>query len=198
MADTVWSAWWDRLRGRLRPAPCPYSLAGALEVPGRRLVAGPERVLTAFGIHSGERVLEIGPGIGFYSVEAARRVAPSGRLICLDIQQEMLIEARRRVAVAEQRADFLRGDAGTLPLRSASVDQVFLITVLGELPDRRAALKEIRRVLVPGGRLSVCEQFPDPDFVTPRTLRRDLRAAGFIEVRTRGYLFYTSTWSKPA
>jgi ubiquinone/menaquinone biosynthesis C-methylase UbiE len=71
---------------------------------------------------------------------------------------------------------------------------VFLITVLGELPDRPAALKEIQRVLRPGGHLSVSEQFPDPDFVTTSALRRELRAARFTEERTRGYLFYTSTW----
>jgi ubiquinone/menaquinone biosynthesis C-methylase UbiE len=174
--------------------PCPYSLAHALEIPGRRFVAGPERVLSAFGIRAGERVLEIGPGTGFYSVEAARRIGSSGRLICLDIQQEMLLDARRRAVAAQEIADFVRGDACQLPLRSASVDHVFLITVLGELPDRPAALKEIQRVLRPGGHLSVSEQFPDPDFVTTSALRRELRAARFTEERTRGYLFYTSTW----
>ena len=197
MAESILSAWWERLRGRLQPKPCPYSLAPALEVPGRRLVAGPERVLSAVGIRTGDTVLEIGPGTGFYSVEAARRVAPSGRLICLDIQREMLLETRRRVVAAALRADFVCADAGTLPLRSASVDKVYLITVLGEIPDRQVALQEIRRVLRPGGQLSVSEQFPDPDFITRRTLRRELGAAGFVETRTRGHLFYTSTWSRP-
>ena len=195
LSPTILQAWWERLAGRLRPRACPYSLAGALEVPGRRLVAAPERVLDAFGLQAGETVLEIGPGTGFYSIEAARRVATDGGLICLDVQPEMLQHTRRRLQAANLEAGFVQADACALPLRSASVDRVLLVTVLGEIPDRQAALAEIGRVLHPGGHLSVAEQFPDPDFVTRRTLRRQLSAAGFAEVKTRGWLFYTSTWS---
>ncbi len=194
MADSILRAWWDRLRGRLQPRPCPYSLASALEMPGRRLVAHPRRILGAFGLRPGDWVLELGPGTGFYSLEAARRVGRSGRLVCLDIQGEMLRETRRRLTVAGPMADFVQGDAAALPLRSTSVDHVYLITVLGELPDRTTALAEIRRVLRPGGRLWVSEQFPDPDFVTRGSLGRELRAAGFAEEATRGHLVYTSTW----
>lgn len=198
MAESIVGAWWERLRGRLRPRPCPYSLAGALEMPGRGLVAAPRRVLEAFGIGPGMTVLEIGPGTGFYSLEAARRVGPSGRLVCLDLQPEMLLHTRRRLEGSGHRAAFLRADALALPLRSESVDHVLLITVLGEIPDRAATLAEIRRVVRPFGCVSVSEQFPDPDFVTPRTLRRELAAAGFVEQDTRGWLVYTSTWAKAA
>jgi ubiquinone/menaquinone biosynthesis C-methylase UbiE len=175
--------------------PCPFSHAAVLESPLRVLVAGPKRILGAFGLAEGERVLEIGPGIGYYSLEATRRVGERGRLTCLDIQRDMLLEVRRRILVAGQdNAGFVQASAIMLPLRSDSVDHVFLIAVLGEIPDRPQALAEIRRVLCPGGRLSVSEQFPDPDFVTRRALRRELQAAGFIENVTQGHLFYTSTW----
>jgi ubiquinone/menaquinone biosynthesis C-methylase UbiE len=194
MAESILGAWWERLRGRLRPRPCPYSLAAALDMPGRRLVAGPRRVLDAFGVGPGLTVLEIGPGTGFYTLEAARRVGSSGRLICLDLQPEMLLHARRRLEASGLRAAFLRADARALPLGSETVDHVLLVTVLGEIPERASALAEISRVLRAGGRLSVSEQFPDPDFVTTRTLRRELAAAGFVEKETRGWLFYTSTW----
>lgn len=166
-------------------------------MPGRRLVAGPRRVLDAFGVGPGRTVLEIGPGTGYYSVGTAWRVGPAGRLICVDLQQEMLEHARKKVEAAGLRAFFVRGDASALPLRPGAVDHVLLVTVLGEIPDRTAALREIRRVLRMGGELSVSEQLPDPDFVTIRTLRRALTASGFIEKRTRGRLFYTSTWLKP-
>lgn len=157
-------------------------------------MAGPDKVLGAFGIALGQTVLEIGPGTGFYSVEAARRVGTSGHLICLDLQAEMLRHTRERIERSNLSASFVRASAHALPLRSSSVDQVFLITVLGEIPDRAKALAEIKRVLRAGGRLSVSEQFPDPDFVTVRTLRRELVAAGFLEEKTQGWLFYTSTW----
>jgi ubiquinone/menaquinone biosynthesis C-methylase UbiE len=166
-----------------------------LDMPLRALVASPERVLTDFGIGSGARVLEVGPGVGYYSVEAARRVGAGGRLLCLDLQMEMLMEARRRVDRANLKAaDFITASATQLPFSSGSVDHIVLITVLGEIPDRRVALAEFRRVLRPPGFLSVSEQLPDPDFVTRRTLRRELSAAGFVEERTRGHFFYTSTW----
>ena len=194
MADSILGAWWDRLRGRLQPRPCPYSLASALEMPGRRLVAHPARIVGAFGLNPGERVLEVGPGTGFYSLEAARRVGPSGRLICLDIQPEMLRETRRRMTAAGLAVDLVQADVAALPFHPASIDHAYLVTVLGEVPDRTEAVAEIKRALRPGGHLSVSEQFPDPDFVTRRTLRRELRAAGFVEERTRGHLVYTSTW----
>lgn len=65
---------------------------------------------------------------------------------------------------------------------------------LGELPNRRDAMKEIRRVLLWDGKLSVSEQFPDPDFVTLRALRRELQPLGFVEVASAGHLVYNSTW----
>jgi protein-L-isoaspartate O-methyltransferase len=107
----MFGAWWERLSGRLRPCPCPYSLAGALEMPGRRFFAGPRRVLHEFGVGPGVTVLEIGPGTGLYSVEASRRVGAARRLICLDVQQEMLQHTRRRVEASGLRAAFLRADA---------------------------------------------------------------------------------------
>jgi ubiquinone/menaquinone biosynthesis C-methylase UbiE len=151
-------------------------------------------VLGSFGIGTGQTVVEIGSGTRFYSVEAARRVGASGRLVCLDLQQWMLERTRARLTAARLRAHLIQGDALALPLRSGSVDHVFLVTVLGEIPDRAAALAETKRILRPGGHLSAAEQLPDPDFVTLGSLRRELRAAGFVEEQTRGWLCYTSTW----
>jgi SAM-dependent methyltransferase len=190
-------AWWDRARGRLKPVPCPFSNAAVLETPGRSWIASPAKILGAFGLSAGERVLEIGPGIGYYSAEASRRVAPGGRLLCLDIQRGMLTETRRRLNEAGcPAAAFVQASAEALPLASASLDRVFLITVLGEIPDRAQALREIHRVLRQGGRLSVSEQLPDPDYVTRSALRRELADAGFREESTRGHLVYASTWRK--
>jgi ubiquinone/menaquinone biosynthesis C-methylase UbiE len=197
MAESLIRAWWARLRGELEPAPCPFSHAWILEMPQRAMVAAPARVLRAFGIRAGARVLEIGPGTGYYSMEAARRVGDGGRLLCLDIQRAMLHATRRRAQqTAQSNVDFICGDAAHLPIRTASVNQVFLITVLGELPDRPGAVVEIRRALDVHGTLSISEQLPDPDFVTKRSLRCLLAAAGFAELRTRGRFCYVSTWRR--
>lgn len=189
-------AWVDRLRARLHPSPYPFAEAAFLETPLRGVFAGPRRVLAAFDLKAGECALEIGAGIGYYSLEAARRVGEGGRLICLDIQRDMLLETRGRLGAARlERAAFVQASAERLPFASASFDRVSLVTVLGEIPDRPQALREIRRVLRPGGRLSASEQLPDPDFIRPGALRRHLGAAGFVEETTARHclLAYTST-----
>ena len=108
-------------------------------MPGRRLIAGPQRVLAAFGVDTGQTVLEMGTGTGFYSIEAARRVGPQGRLICLDLQADMLRHARTRLAAAGASAYFVRADACALPIRTARIDHAVAITVLGQIPDRPRA-----------------------------------------------------------
>jgi len=190
--------WWRRFRGQLEPRPCPYADAAILESPLRAAFASPRRILGAFGLAPGERVLEIGPGIGYYSRDAATRIGESGRLVCLDVQREMLLENRRRLQASERMAHFVQASAIALPFGSGTFDRAFLITVLGEIPDRSQALQEIRRVLRSGGRLSVSEQLPDPDFVTVPTLRRELRNAGFAEESTKRHfaIAYSSTWTR--
>lgn len=169
-------------------------MAWALELPVRGWLAGPAKILGNFGLKEGERTLEIGPGSGYYARHAIRLLGENGKLVCLDIQLEMLNLLKRKLGAEGGVVDLVQGDAGRLPIASGVFDRVYLITVLGELPDRPAALREIRRALRPGGRLSVSEQLPDPDFVRLPTLRKELSAAGFEEESTRGKWNYTSTW----
>jgi len=199
MADAgLLRAWWQRWRGRLQPRPFPYADAAILASPLRGMFASPSRILGAFGLGGGERVLEIGPGIGYYSCEAAARVGESGRLVCLDVQRDMLLATRRSLAARHQTAAFVEASAVVLPFRSGAFDRVLLITALGEIPERSGALREIHRILRPGGTVCVSEQLPDPDFVTPATLRAEMRAAGFVEDVTTRHLAiaYTSTWRR--
>jgi ubiquinone/menaquinone biosynthesis C-methylase UbiE len=79
-----------------------------------------------------------------------------------------------------------RADAEALPYRDQAFDAAFLISVLGELPDAIGALRELRRVLKPDGRLVVGEVFVDPDFVSLRNLAGKAAAAGFDLVRSAG------------
>ena len=102
----------------------------------------------------GERVLDVACGSGLVSFAAARAVGPSGRVIAIDLSGRMVDGARRR-AIDEQVANirFARMDAERLDLPDASVDVVLCALGLMYLPAPEHALREMRRVLRPGGRM---------------------------------------------
>ena len=188
----------SRLAARMgRSMPCPSALAWMLDNPFRRRFK--RETLDRVGIRPGERVLELGPGPGAFTVDAARRVGPEGRLIAVDIQPKMiaLVEARVREAGLDNVAMHVRS-AYDLPLENDSVDRAFLITVLPEIPDQMRALAELRRVLKPGGVLSVTEQFTDPDYRFPFETLRTVEAAGFHREQWHGSLWaYTINFWVP-
>jgi ubiquinone/menaquinone biosynthesis C-methylase UbiE len=163
----------------------------------RRVVHPLRRTVDSFHIDKGHTVLELGPGPGYFSVEIARRVGPGGRLVCVDIQPEMIGALRRRLlGKGVTNALPVVGDALDLPLADGSVDRAFLVTVLGEVPDRAKALAELRRVLKPGGILSITETLPDPDYQFPDVVRDLCRASGFrlLEHR-RSFLGFTMNFA---
>ena len=151
------------------------------------------RTLTRAHVEPGATVLEIGPGTGYFSVEASRMIGPGGRLLCLDIQPPMLAELSGHLRDAGViNAGLLLGDATRLPLAEDSVDTAYLVAVLGEIPDRPQALRELRRVLRRGGVLSITETLTDPDYQFEDSVRDVCRAVGFEPLEhTRGLLGYT-------
>lgn len=164
--------WW-----RKNPSACPYGQRFWVEAPHPIITRG--RLRSVLRPEPGERVLEIGPGTGYYTCDMAEWVGPEGTVEIFDLQQEFLDHTGRRAA---QRglANVVptQGDATALPFDDDSIDAVVLTAVLGEIPDQGAALREIRRVLKPGGRLVVGELFGDPHFTTQAALRREAAEAG--------------------
>ncbi len=144
-----------------------------------------DRLRRSLAPHPGERILEVGPGTGYYTLTIAEWVGPSGQLDIFDLQQQMLDHTLR--AARERGLDNLqatRGDARELPYADATFDGGVLTAVLGEIPDQTRALSELRRVLKPTGRLVVGELLGDPHFVSAAALRRQAEAAG-LRVETR-------------
>jgi len=166
-----------------------YRWRWMLDNLARRVVHPLRRTVDSFRVNGAHTVLEVGPGVGYFSGEVARRLGPEGRVICVDIQPEMT-EALRRRLLRERVTNVspMVGDALGLPLAEGSVDCAFLVTVLGELPDRPKALAELRRVLKPGGILSISEVLPDPDYQFPDVVRDLCRASGFRLVEHSGRL----------
>ncbi len=164
--------WWRR-----HPSACPYSQRFWVEAPHPLITR--RRLAEILEPQPGERVLEIGPGTGYYTPEVAERIAPDGALEILDVQQDMLDHTIRR---ARERGlwnvNATLADARRLPFDDDSFDAALLITVLGEIPDQEAALREVARVLRPGGRLVVGELLGDPHYVPLGALRRRAEGAG--------------------
>ena len=159
-------------------APCPAALSWLAHNPLRHRYMRP--VLDRVGIQPGERVLELGSGPGAFTVDAARRVEPEGRLIAVDIQPAMIVQLERRVREAGlTNVETHVASAHDLPLESESMDRAFLVTVLPEIADQNRALVELWRVIKPGGWLSVTEEFMDPDYPFPFEVIRRVEAAGF-------------------
>ena len=179
-------------------APCPASLDWLVDNPIRRWEMRP--MLDRVGICPGERVLELGPGPGMFTVEAARRVGPEGRLIAVDIQPKMIAQVEKRVREAGlTNVETHVADAYHLPLDDASVDRAFLVTVLPEVPDQARALAELRRVLKPGGLLSITEEFFDPDYPFAFETVRRVEAAGFkLDQRFGNFWVYTLNFRRDA
>jgi uncharacterized protein len=177
----------------------PAAQAGWLLHPLRRLIMPPRRMVQRLELRPTDLILEVGPGPGWFSPDLAR-AAPLGRLTLFDVQPEMLDMAGRRLRAAGlSNFEPVAGDAQKLPFPAASFDLVFLVTVLGEIGDPAAAMREITRVLKPGGRVSITEQFGDPDHI-PRTKLAQLAGeAGLaVEESTGSPLLYTAMLRKPA
>jgi len=162
------------------PEPMPYTKAGHLLNPLRSVILSPKTLVKRLGLAPGLKVLELGPGPGFFSPEAARAIG-AGKLVLVDVQQEMLDMAQRRLAdMGIGNVEYRKGNAVSLPVESEAFDVAFLVSMLGEVPDRSACLGEIHRVLKRNGLLSITEfKLGDPDFIPKREMLEMIRAAGF-------------------
>ena len=170
---------------RVSPSACPYSQRWLLAFPRPGLSVG--RLCEILEPRAGERMLEVGPGTGIFALPVADRVGPQGKMLGFDLQQEMLDDlARRAASKGVTNLELTRGDATELPYEDASVDGAFLVTVLGEIPDQDAALRELRRVLRRGGRVVFGETILDPHLVALGAMKRRAEAAGLRFERVLG------------
>ena len=177
-----------RLWSRQSPVPMPYFMRWVLLVP--RGPHSPTRLQRVLQPRRGERILEIGPGVGVHALSVAASLRPDGVLDVLDVQQEMLDDLARRATRAGLTNIVARqGDAQRLPYPDSTFDAAYLVSALGEIPDASLALRELRRVLKPAARLLIGEVLVDPDFISLPALQKMARDAGFVFERCFGPRF---------
>jgi ubiquinone/menaquinone biosynthesis C-methylase UbiE len=128
--------------------------------PVRRFGQNPDKILSPY-VSNGMTVLEVGPGMGFFTLPMARMVGPAGKIVCVDTEEKMLSAVRRRAENA--------GLAGTVEVRSCppttlgigdlagKVDFVLLFAVAHEVPDIPRLFVEIAEVMKPGAQCLLAE-----------------------------------------
>ena len=189
----VWR--WASQRWQL---PCPTALAWMVDGPLVDKFSGTLQTIDRLGLQPGMTVVEIGPGPGRLLLPAARRVLPEGRAIGVELQQGMIDKLRKKLERdSSPNVELIHADATQPVLPAESADVVYLCTVLGEIPDRRTALKNCYKALRPGGRLSVTEIIGDPHYQTVAKVRELAFDTGFeFEDITSNWLRYTANFRR--
>jgi ubiquinone/menaquinone biosynthesis C-methylase UbiE len=191
------NSWTSTLKNTLGRGIFPHQLSFVLELPVRKLLLSPRKLVTRLHLTNATRVLEIGPGSGFYSAEIGRNVS-KGRLELLDVQTEMLKKARRKCeAEGLFNAGYTQADASNLPFKERCFDVILLVTVLGEIADQKAFLIEANRILKPEGIISISEHYPDPDFSPLAQIKLLVEKEGFeLSEQFGGRWSYTVNFRK--
>jgi ubiquinone/menaquinone biosynthesis C-methylase UbiE len=186
-------AW--RWASRRVALPCPSSLAWLLEGPTAVFT---ESQLARMDLRPGQRVLEVGPGPGRLLIPAARRVLPGGEVVGLELQREMIERLEMRAAPEGiDNLSVVLGDAQETHFEPESFDVVFMVTALGEIPDREAALRHCHGVLKPGGLYHNTEIVGDPHYQRKDEVVRLAESAGFRLRTIQGpWWHFTATFSK--
>jgi ubiquinone/menaquinone biosynthesis C-methylase UbiE len=139
---------------------CPWWVGYLLASPIRRLWQDPARILRPY-VRPGMTVLEPGPGMGFFTLELAREVCDSGRVIAVDVQPQMIEGLKRRAAKARllDRVDarVVPADSMQLDGLDGSVDFVFAFAVVHETPAARGFFSQAARAMKPGAKLLLAE-----------------------------------------
>jgi len=182
--------------------PAPAFIGRGLDSDFRRRLQPPDKIMQRSGIRKGMRVLEVGCGSGAYTTFVARAVGEEGKVYALDIQPEMLEQLEHKLAKPEnediKNIELVNSSAYDLPFDDGSLDLVYMVTVLQEIPDPSKALQQIRRVLKPRGILAVTEFLPDPDYPWKSTTIKIGKEASLVLDEALGSFWqYTVRFRKP-
>lgn len=189
-----------RFASRRHSLPCPVWLRWLVELDNPFARTNRSAVIVEnLDLRPGMSVLDLGCGPGRLAIPIAREVGQEGEVVAVDIQPGMLRRAQEKAQAADlTNIRFVQAAAGEGELGRSLYDRALLVTVLGEIPNREAALREVFDALKPGGMLSVTEIIFDPHFQRVGTVRQLAESAGFRCGKFFGNrLAYTLSLEKP-
>ena len=136
---------------------CPWWLCFTFDNPLRRLIQNPDAILRGL-VQPGQTILDIGCGMGYFSLPLARLVGTDGEVICVDMQSQMLEAARRKAAKAglDTRMRFQQCTENSLGLTTAA-DFALTFWMVHEVSEQHKFLGEIKESLNPSGTLLIAE-----------------------------------------
>ncbi len=178
--------------------PMPEFLANLIDNPLRRKIQPPSEMPLRHGIKPGMTVLEVGPGNGRYTLETARRVGSTGKVIAIDIEPKMIERVIQRAqAEGITNLEAKVANVYNLPFEEGTFDAVCMITVISEIPQPERALNEFYRVLKPSGILAFSELLTDPDYPLAQTLIRKASRVKFrLKKKVGNFFSYTLVFEK--
>ncbi len=189
-----------RFASRRRSLPCPVWLRWLVELDNPFAKTNRAAfIVEHLELQPGMAVLDAGCGPGRLAIPVARQVGRQGNVVVVDIQPGMLQRARQKAQQANlANIQFIQAGLGEGKLGRDQFDRALLVTVLGEIPDREAALREIFDALKPDGILSVTEIIFDPHFQGRNTVIQLATATGFRKKEFFGNrIAYTLHLEKP-
>jgi ubiquinone/menaquinone biosynthesis C-methylase UbiE len=161
---------------------CPWWGGYFIDNPLRRILHNPEKILGRF-VRPGMFAMEVGCGMGLFSIAMARMVGEHGQVIAVDLQQQMLdvLRSRAEKQGVSDRIQTHRCEANRLGI-NVPVDFVLAMMMVHEVPDQSRLLREIHGCLKPGGRFLVAEpkiHVPGSAFAKTMTLATE---SGFTSI----------------
>src|SRR6266436_5218087 len=189
-----------RVASRGCSVPCPASLSWLVELDNPFTRTNRAAVIVdRLALEPAMAVLDVGCGPGRLTIPIARQVGPQGEVVAVDMQAGMLQRAQDKARAANlTNIQFLHAGVEEGKLGRDRFDRALLVTVLGEIPDREAALIEIFDALKPGGILSVTEVIFYPHFQSRQTVARLASSVGFREKGCHGNrIAFTFNFEKP-
>lgn len=189
-----------RLFSQRTQLPCPTWLGWMVELDNPfTKVNRAHTIIELLDLQPGMRILDAGCGPGRLTIPLAQKMAPSGEIVAMDLQEGMLQRVKQKAEASHiNTIRYLHAGLGEGKLEREYYDRVVLVTVLGEIPDKVSALQEIFQALKPGGILSVTEVIFDPHFLSQKTVINLGKQVGFELQNIYGRrLAYTMHLIKP-